>query len=97
MESYEIEELFLQYMKTLPIPIQKGISCGSDFLDNLTYDAEDDLKNEIWNRIKYNADYITIILALRNYHKTILPDSDSEEEEEEDGEEEVHEELENAE
>ena len=91
MESYEIEDLFLQYMKTLPIPIQKGISCGSDFLDNLTYDAEEDLKNEIWNRIKYNADYITIILALRNYHKTILPDSDDEEQ---DGEEGIYEEVE---
>jgi len=91
MESYQIEELILQYMKTLPIPIQKEISCGSDFLENLSYDAEEDLKNEIWNRIKYNADYITIILALRDYHKTILPDSDDEEQ---DGEEDVYEELE---
>lgn len=91
MESYQIEELFLQYMKTLPIPIQKEISCGSDFLDNLSYDAEEDLKNEIWNRIKYNSDYITIILALRDYHKTILPDSDDEEQ---DGEEGIYEEVE---
>jgi hypothetical protein len=91
MESYQIEELFLQYMKTLPIPIQKEISCGSDFLDNLSYDAEEDLKNEIWNRIKYNTDYITIILALRDYHKTILPDSDDEEQ---DGEEGIYEEVE---
>ena len=70
MESYQIEELILQYMKTLPIPIQKEISCGSDFLDNLSYDAEEDLKNEIWNRIKYNTDYITnirFILFLNNY------------------------------
>lgn len=91
MESYQIEELILQYMKTLPIPIQKEISCGSDFLDNLSYDAEEDLKNEIWNRIKYNTDYITIILALRDYHKTILPDSDDEEQ---DGEEGIYEEVE---
>lgn len=94
MESYEVENLFLNYLKTLPIPIQKEIFDGSDVLNNLSYDAEEDLKEEIWNRIKYNTDYITIILALRNYHKTILPDSDSEEEEEEDGEEGIYEEVE---
>jgi len=93
MESCEVEELFLDYLKTLPIPIQKGISNCSDFLNNLSQDAEEDLKEEIWNRIKYNVDYITIIIALRNYHKTILPDSDSEEEEE-NGEEGIYEEVE---
>ena len=79
MNNEEIEQLFLSYMKTLPIPIQKSIRCGSDFLQNLTSDAEEDLKNEIWNRIKYNADYITIILSLQEHHRHTLPDSDEEE------------------
>jgi hypothetical protein len=80
MDSLEIHDLFLSYMKTLPIPDQKEIRCGSDFLEKLTPDAEEDLKNEIWNRIKYNADYITIILSLQEYHRHVLPDSDDEEE-----------------
>lgn len=81
MDASEIHDLFLSYMKTLPIPDQKQIYNGSDFLEKLSYDAEEDLKNEIWNRIKYNADYITIILSLQEYHRHILPDSEDEEEE----------------
>ena len=82
-----MEDLFLQYLKTLPIPVQKDIYNGEDFFANLSTDAEEDLKEEIWNRIKYNVDFITIIIDLQNYLKTILPESDDEEQDEQGTEE----------
>jgi hypothetical protein len=80
MENFEVEDLFLLYLKTLPIKDQKEINSGADVINSLTPDAEEDLKEEIWNRIKYNVDYITIILNLHDYHRHILPDSEDEEE-----------------
>jgi len=80
MDSDEVEDLFLDYIKTLPIYDQRQIHCGSDFINSLTPDAEEDLKEEIWRRIKYNVNYTRLLDALYNHLKYILPDSPSDEE-----------------
>jgi hypothetical protein len=85
MDSDEVNELFLEYCKTLPFSVQKEINDGNDFLSNLSYDAEEDLKEEIWNRIKYSNNYMKLISMLKDY---ILPGIEAEEEEEEEAEEE---------
>jgi len=80
MDSDEVNELFFEYCKTLPFSVQKEINDGYDFLSNLTYDAEEDLKEEIWKRIKYTNNYMKLISLLKDY---ILPRIEEEEVEEE--------------
>ena len=86
MESDEVEDLFLEYIKTLPIHDQKQIHSGYDFINSLTPDAEEDLKEEIWSRIKYNVNYTRLLDALANHLKYILPDSPSDDEDTEESE-----------
>ena len=86
MESDEVEDLFLEYIKTLPICDQRQIHCGYDFINSLTPDAEEDLKEEIWSRIKYNVNYTRLLDALANHLKYILPDSPSDDEDTEESE-----------
>jgi hypothetical protein len=86
MDSSEVNELFFEYIKTLPISVQKEINDGEDFLLNLSYDAEEDLKNEIWSRIKYTNNYRNLIIILKSYLESFEEEVSEEEisEEEED-------------
>jgi len=83
MEAFEVEELLLQFLKTLSIPEQKEIHNGQDILSALTNDAEEDLKEEIWNRIRNSINYIRVAQRLQDDLKINLPESDDEPEEEE--------------
>ena len=85
MDSDEVNDLFLEYCLTLPFAVQKEIHDGQDFLSNLSYDAEEDLKEEIWKRIKYTNNYMKLISMLKDY---ILPRIEEEEAEEEESSEE---------
>lgn len=82
MNTFEVNELFFEYIKTLPISIQKEINDGEDFLLNLSYDAEEELKNEIWSRIKYTNNYRDLIIILKSYLERFKEEEISEEEEE---------------
>ena len=83
MEEYEVEEILLDYLKTLSIPDQKEIHSGQDILAALTNDALEDIKEEIWNRIQNSINYISIAQRLQDDLRINLPDSEDEPEEEE--------------
>jgi len=87
MEAYEVEDLFLLFLKTLPIPDQKNIHNGQDILNALTYDSEEELKNEIWNIIKYSTNYLRIAKTLQDDLKIRIPDDEEEDPEDENQEE----------
>ena len=76
MEAYEVEDLFLLFLKTLSIPDQKNIHNGQDILNALTYDAEEDLKNEIWAIIKYSTNYLLIAQTLQDDLKIRAPEDE---------------------
>lgn len=82
MEAYEVEEILLQFLKTLSIPEQKEIRDGQDILFALTNDAEEDIKEEIWNRIRSSINYISVAQRLQDDLKINLPESEDEPEEE---------------
>jgi hypothetical protein len=69
MDDAEVVELFFDFLKILPISTLKTISNGSDVLNELTYDSEEDLKNEVWNRIKYGVNFSSLIRMLDDYLK----------------------------
>jgi len=69
MDDAEVVELFFDFLKILPIATLKTISNGSDVLNELTYDSEEDLKNEVWNRIKYGVNFSSLIRMLDDYLK----------------------------
>jgi phage-related protein len=77
MDEVEVTELFFDFIKTLPISTQKSITDGSDVLNELTYDSEEDLKNEIWNRVKYSVNFTELIYLLKDYLKNTGNDTDS--------------------
>jgi len=69
MDDAEVVELFFDFLKILPISTLKTISNGSDVLNELTYDSEEELKNEVWNRIKYSVNFSSLIYMLNDYLK----------------------------
>ena len=69
MDDAEVVELFFDFLKILPISTLKTISNGSDVLNELTYDSEEELKNEVWNRIKYGVNFSSLIYMLNDYLK----------------------------
>jgi len=72
----EIEELFLQYLRTLELPEQLEIHNGQDVLAALTNDAEEDLMHEIWQRIKYTTNYMSIVSRLKDEIRLVIIEED---------------------
>lgn len=72
----EIEELFLKFLQTLSIPEQLNIHNGQDVLSALTNDAEEDLMHEIWQRIKYTTNYMSIVRRLKDEVRIIVIEED---------------------
>jgi len=77
MDDAEVVELFFDFLKILPISTLKTISNGSDVLNELTYDSEEELKNEVWNRIKYSVNFSSLIGMLDDYLKNNEDDDET--------------------
>jgi hypothetical protein len=81
------ETIILHYLKSLPIADQRNIMNGNDILFAIEEDAETEIMHEVWNDIKNNLSYKSILTKLK-LHLSNMPESDSEEEEEVEEEEE---------
>lgn len=52
----EVEELIYAYITNT----KTKVNCPNDILEELTYDAVEDIKERIWELIKYEIDYRSI-------------------------------------
>ena len=74
----EIEEMILEFLtKSRPKPI---ICYPNDILEILSYDAVEDIKERIWEVLKYELDYHAIF---EEYERKNYDDDDSDLEEDE--------------
>jgi hypothetical protein len=80
MEATEIEELFLQFLVTLPTDVQKQIvNHDVHLLETIDEESEYELKEEFWRRACYAINMQNLIGALRDLQE---PDEESESESE---------------
>jgi len=65
------EEILFDYItELLPINEVKEIYNGSDILNSLSYDAEEDIKERVWNLLKEELNYKHIIESVKNWLKS---------------------------
>jgi predicted metal-dependent hydrolase len=84
----EVERLITLFINdNLPKRVRKEIWNGADVLEELTSDAIEDIKEEIWDLIKSELKWSNIIYEIKDKLKK-EPDSESESENEEDEKEE---------
>lgn len=76
----EIEDFFLIFLMSLPYAERKEIWNGSDCMNSLTCDAEEDLKEEAWKLIKYSLNYSSIVERLKEQMKEECEEQEEEEE-----------------
>ena len=78
----EVEENMLIWIMTLPIAEQREIRNGSDIINCIDEEAEQEMKDSIWESIKNSISYITILNRLSiHLSNNIETPEDSEEEE----------------
>ena len=78
----EVEENMLIWIMTLPIAEQREIRNGSDIINCIDEEAEQEMKDSIWESIKNSISYITILNRLSiHLNNNIETPEDSEEEE----------------
>lgn len=86
----EAEDLIFMWILNLPENDQKNLHNGADVINSITNDAEEDLKNELWQSIKNNLSYRSILNRLFIHLKDVVETesvvSSCEEEEEEEEE-----------
>ena len=75
--------LYNYIIKILPTSEIKEITNGNDILNSLSYDAEEDIKERVWEAIKEELNYKSVVEAVQDWLKNVC-DSDVEEEEQED-------------
>ena len=75
------EELIYEFVtKTKP---KIKLDCPNDILEKLTYDAIEDIKEQIWETMKYELDYDKIYSEVKQYNRDHGIDTDEEDEDEE--------------
>jgi hypothetical protein len=86
----EAEDLIYIWIMTLPEADQRNLHNGADIINSITNDAEEDIKNELWQSIKNSLSYRSILNRLVIYLNEIVQtqsveesESESEPEEEE--------------
>lgn len=85
MESIvsEAEQMLLQWIiRHLDRTEQKDIHCGGDVLRSLSMDAEDEVRNQVWELIKNELNYGWIVDKVKE-EIADHPETEDEEEEEE--------------
>jgi hypothetical protein len=84
----EAEDMIYQWIMTLPEEDQRSLHNGADIINCITEDAEEDIKNELWEIIKNSLSYRSILHRLVVHLDEVietqsLSEDDEEEEEEE--------------
>ena len=75
MERSEIEEIFLQFLKTLTDDEKKSIETDEQAYEFFTYDVEEEIKEELYRRAMNVINWNKIIKKM----KEDLPEEDDEE------------------
>jgi hypothetical protein len=82
----EVEDLIFAWILTLPEKDQRFMQNGADIINCISMDAEEDIKNEMWESMKNSISYRTILNRLKIHLEDIVEtqsDDESDEEEEE--------------
>ena len=74
MERSEIEEIFLQFLKTLTDDEKKSIETDEQAYEFFTYDVEEEIKEELYRRAMNVINWNKIIKKM----KEDLPEDDEE-------------------
>jgi hypothetical protein len=80
----ETEDLIFTWITTLPMNDQRAITSSSAIINCMDDEAEEEIKNEIWETIKNSVSYNAILNRLNVHLNNIIETpGDSEEEEDE--------------
>jgi len=60
----EAEDIIYQWIMALPEEDQRSLHNGADIINSITTDAEEDIKNELWEIIKNSLSYRSILHRL---------------------------------
>lgn len=91
MSIEQTEGILYDYIiQILPLEEIKEIHNGDDIINSLSSDAEEDIKERVWELIKEELNYKSIVEAVKDWlrNNTNTSEDDSEEEEEDEDSEE---------
>jgi hypothetical protein len=77
----EAEDLIFDWILSLPEEDQRLLHNGRDIISCIAMDAEEDIKNEMWESIKSSICYRTILNRLKIHLEDIIENEDDDEEE----------------
>lgn len=77
----EVEENMLTWIMMLPIAEQREIRNGSDIINCIDEEAEQDMKDAVWESIKNSLSYRTILNRLHIHLNNIIETPEESEEE----------------
>jgi len=83
----EVEDHIFTWIMMLPVEEQREITNRSDVISCINEEAEQEIKDTIWELIKNSISYMTILHRLQSHLNNIIEtpyESEEEEEEEED-------------
>ena len=88
LSRYYILFWFGSYRRLFIITLTKTkpkikLDCPNDILEQLTYDAVEDIKEQIWDVLKYELDYYMVYAEVKAYDRDHNIDTDDEEDEDE--------------
>jgi len=78
----EAEDLMYTWIMTLPTDEQKELHNGADIINCINEEAEEEIKNEIWESIKNSVSYRAILNRLKIHLDEVIETQEEEEEEE---------------
>ena len=75
---------------SLPIDEVKEVMTPGDVIASINEEAEEEMKNRLWELVKYEVNFFALIERLQNYTNNIKKEEDSETESENEQEEEEY-------
>jgi len=84
----DVEDMMHEWIISLPIEEVKEITNPGDVIASINEEAEDEMKNRLWELVKYEINFFSLIERLQNYTNNIKKVEDSETESEQEEEEE---------
>jgi hypothetical protein len=75
----EVEDLIFAWILTLPEKDQRFMQNGADIINCISMDAEEDIKNEMWESMKNSISYRAILNRLKIHLEDIVETEDEEE------------------
>ena len=83
------EDIVLEYLDSLSLETQKAIQLEQDIISTFTHDAEQEMKDALWDLVRWNLNYSSVLEKLKEKLGDLdtddesVSDTESEEEDEE--------------